>query len=498
MEIKIKLDRQSKTPLYRQIASQIIDNITVGTLKEGVCLPAERKLAAILGVNRSTVINAYHDLEKQGYVTPHVGKGTVVTSVQFREQADSFGWQELLSGHGESLMNAYNFTMSELLRQRDLIAMDSGIAAPELYPKKKFAEICQKILFSEADVILQYDSAHGIRSFRETLTSIMQNRSVEVSPDNIIVLNGSQEGLDLISRILLEPGDCVIMEEPTFLGAIDIFRAYGVRIIGVPVDSDGMVVSRLENIICRVRPKFIYTIPTFQNPTGVCMSMERRQRLLEIAGKHHIPIIEDDAYGLLNYGESETPALKSLDKHGNVVYVSSMSKMLCPGLRLGWMATPPSLTPFVAAGKQLTNLHTNNVLQRMVDLFYREGHLQDHIIRSRRYYSDKLHLMLAALEKHAPRGLQWNKPTGGFYIWATLPENLSAIQVLQEAVKNKVSFVAGPVFYHNSDGHNKIRLNFSYTKPELINEGIKTLCYIIKNSLKDPHKWSNNEIKPMV
>ncbi|MHB9096043.1 MAG: aminotransferase-like domain-containing protein, partial [Eubacteriales bacterium] len=311
MEINIKLDRQNMTPLYLQIAKQIIEHINLGTLREGGSLPPERKFAAILGVNRSTVINAYRDLEARGFVSSHVGKGTLVNARQPRHDIDYFGWQELLSGQGESLLNAYNYTMAELLSPRDLIAMDTGVAAPELYPKDEFAKLCKEILLSEADVVLQYNCAQGLKSLRESLVSLMEVRSIQTDPDDIIVLNGSQEGLDLISRILLEPGDCVIVEQPTFLGAIDIFRAYGVKFIGIPVDNEGMIVSRLENVLNRVRPKLIYTIPTFQNPATVCMSLERRRQLMELANRYHVPVLEDDAYGLLYYGDPPPPSLKS-------------------------------------------------------------------------------------------------------------------------------------------------------------------------------------------
>ncbi|HEX3030990.1 MAG TPA: PLP-dependent aminotransferase family protein [Bacillota bacterium] len=499
MDLAFKLDRQSKTPLYLQIANQIIGQIKAGSLKEEAALPAERKLAAILGINRSTVINAYNQLEGLGYVYSHVGRGTLVAPLDSREKKDSFGWQELLSGQGETVINAYNSTMAELLVRRDLINMDSGVAAPELYPSERFAELLTEIMLTEGQGVLEYNCAQGLKSFRESLADLMRLRSIHASTDNITILNGSQEGIDLVGRILLEPGDCVIVEQPTFLGAIDIFRAYGVRLIGVLVDDEGMLVSRLESILSRVKPKLIYTIPSYQNPTGTCMSLERRQRLLKLAGKYHVPILEDDAYGYLSYGSSTVPTLKSMDNTGIVIYLSTMSKILCPGLRLGWMVTPVGLTQYVVAGKQLTNLHSNNVTQRLVDLFYRKGYLQDQVLKSRDCYRNKLNLMLKALKQYAPEGMSWCEPEGGFYIWVSLPENLSAIQVLQEAINNNVAIVAGPVFFHCNEGHNHIRLNFSYIKPEQIDEGIRILCRVIKTSMKPGAKLSlAAEIKPIV
>lgn len=493
MEINIKLDRQNKTPLYLQISGQIINSIKSGELKGGSRLPAERKLARMLGVNRSTVVNAYSELEAGGYVTSHVGKGTEVASNSAEERGESFRWQDIISGQGESLINPYNTAVSELLVQRNLIAMDSGVAAPELYPKEELASICGEVLLGEGEAILQHNSPQGLKTLRESLALIMQSRSITVSPENIVVLNGSQQGLDLMARLLLEPGDSVVIEQPTFMGAIDIFRAYGARLTGVPVDNEGMVVDGLERVLNRARPKLIYTVPTYQNPTGTSMAAGRRKRLLELASKYQVPVLEDDAYGDLYYGSPPPPPLKSMDVSGLVVYLSSLSKILSSGLRLGWMAVPPDLARLAAAAKQLTDLHTNNLSQRVADLYIRRGLMEKHLAVMRERNMMKRDIMLKALEDFAPGGLSWHRPEGGFYVWAALPGGVSAVRLLQEAVDRKVSFVAGPVFYPTGGGQNKIRLNFTYAPPEMIRKGIKILCGAIRDlqarekETKTPH-----------
>ncbi|MFZ5643776.1 MAG: PLP-dependent aminotransferase family protein [Bacillota bacterium] len=500
MHINIELDRQSKVPLYLQISSQIIDRINSGVLKTGTRLPAERKMAALLEVNRSTVVNAYSELEAGGYVSSHVGRGTEVAGKQCGDSAEMFCWTEILSGQGESMLNPYSIAMSELLRQRDLILMDSGIADPVLYPGKDFGAICKEILSAD-ETILQHNCPQGVKSFRQSLVSLMKMRGLHTSPENIIVLNGSQQGIDLIGRLLLEPGDAVITEQPAFLGAIDVFRAYGVKLIGIPVDGEGMIIERLERVLSRVRPKLIYTIPTFQNPTGVTMSVPRRKQLVDLATRHHIPILEDDAYGLMYYGSPPPPPLASMDTSGVVIYLSTLSKILCPGLRLGWMAVPPDLARLVSAAKQLSDLHTNNLMQRMTDLYIRRGLFEKHLAKVKKNYIIKRDTMLGALDEFAPRGVSWNRPDGGFYIWASLPEGLSAVGLLQEAVKRKVSFVAGPVFFPNGEGANKLRLNFTYAQPGSIREGIKTLCGVIRDmqaGSRDKGIYPGRELIPIV
>lgn len=477
MELNLELDRLSKTPLYIQIADQIATAICSGFLKAGSRLPAERKLAAQLGVNRSTIINTYGELEARGYVTSHVGQGTTITDSTSQQRVEAFPWHELLSGQGEGLLNPYSQAMSELLYRRDdFILMDSGIAAPELYPTQELADICREILLKEGAQILQHNSAQGLLSLRESLADLMTKREIKVSPEEIVTINGSQQGMDLIARILLEPGDCIIIEQPCYLGAIDIYRAYGTKLIAIPTDHEGMIVERLEKLLSRVRPKLIYTNPTYQNPSGCSMSMVRRRRLLELASRYQVPIVEDDPYGLLNYGAPGLPPLKALDTAGIVIYLGTMSKILSPGIRVGWMAAPDGLINLVIAAKQLIDLHNNNLVQRMVDLFYRRGLLDRHLTAIKNNYRLKRDAMLGALGEYAPEGMSWNHPEGGFFVWATLPPNVPALRLLQEAITNKITFVAGPAFYSSIEGQNKLRLNFTFSSPDSIRQGIQTLC----------------------
>jgi len=492
MELNIKLDRQGKKPLFLQIAEQIVNDINLGVIKQGTRLPAERKLAKSLSVNRSTVINAYNELTDRGYVQSHIGSGTTVTNVDIEtEKEDIFVWRDLLSGQAESLINPYNSALKELLSERNLIAMDAGIADPDHYPKKALADISQELLLSEGNMLLQHGSPQGLLSLRESIVSIMKSRGIHSQVENVIVLNGSQQGLDLVSRILLEPGDSIILEEPSFLGAIDVFRTYGVRLVAIPTDGEGMVIDYLEKAIKRTKPKFIYTIPTYHNPTGLSLSSTRRKELLKIANRNHVPILEDDPYGLICFDNQPFPALKALDSTESVIYLSTFSKVIANGIRLGWMVAPPELTRIVVAAKQINDMHSGNFIQRMIDVYYRKGFFEQQILDIRGKYKLKRDTMLKALAKYAPEGMSWNTPQGGYFVWATLPDGLSAIKVLEEAVHNKVAFVAGPVFYLNDNGLRKIRLNYSYVSLEDINRGIKILCNLIESMKK---KFTKNRV----
>ena len=492
MELNIKLDRQGKKPLFLQIAEQIVNDINLGVIKQGTRLPAERKLAKSLSVNRSTVINAYNELTDRGYVQSHIGSGTTVTNVNIeKEKEDIFVWRDLLSGQAESLINPYNSALKELLSERNLIAMDAGIADPDHYPKKALADISQELLLSEGNMLLQHGSPQGLLSLRESIVSIMKSRGIHSQVENVIVLNGSQQGLDLVSRILLEPGDSIILEEPSFLGAIDVFRTYGVRLVAIPTDGEGMVIDYLEKAIKRTKPKFIYTIPTYHNPTGLSLSSTRRKELLKIANRNHVPILEDDPYGLICFDNQPFPALKALDSTESVIYLSTFSKVIANGIRLGWMVAPPELTRIVVAAKQINDMHSGNFIQRMIDVYYRKGFFEQQILDIRGKYKLKRDTMLKALAKYAPEGMSWNTPQGGYFVWATLPDGLSAIKVLEEAVHNKVAFVAGPAFYLNDNGLRKIRLNYSYVSLEDINRGIKILCNLIESMKK---KFTKNRV----
>ncbi|HEY8909136.1 MAG TPA: PLP-dependent aminotransferase family protein [Desulfosporosinus sp.] len=319
------------------------------------------------------------------------------------------------------------------------------------------------------------------------------HRGIRTQAKSIMILSGSQQGLDLLSKVFLEPGDYVVMEEPSFLGAIGVFKAAGARILTVPMDEEGLRTDLLEQILSRHRPKFIYTLPTFQNPTGTNMSLSRRQELLKLAYQYHVPIVEDDPYSELYYENQPSPSLKSLDEYGHVIYLGTFSKMLFPGLRLGWCVAPPSVLEQLTLAKQHVDLHTSTTTQWMMTEFCKQGLLDEHLPIVRNQYKRQRDAMVAALTEFGPQGVTWTVPEGGYYLWCELPHGMKAATLLTKSAEKNVTFVPGNAFYVNSGGKDRIRLCFSRHPETTIREGIHRLCEAISKILNQSHPGGTND-----
>lgn len=476
------LDRDSSEPLYLQIRNRFRDLILCGDLPEGTRLPAERKLAALLGVNRTTVSNAYHELAADGLVKGQVGHGTIVrfpagnTALDDRHlPPQPFPWNEHFVPTGEQARNPIIRELVALCARKDVISLAAGVPAPALYPLERFAQALDQVLSQHGQTLLQHCPTEGHLAFRETLAELAAQRGITASPENVLVLTGSQQGLDLIARALIKPGDPVVVETPSYLGALSAFRAAGARLLGVPMDREGLRTDVLERLLIRYRPQLIYTLPTFQNPSGRVMSLERRQTLLSLAQRYQVPILEDDPYGELYYDEPPPPPLKSLDRQGHAIYLSTFSKILFPGIRLGWLVAPRPVVDRLASIKQYTDLHTNTLAQWAVTEFIHRGWLDSHLVTLRREYPRRRRAMLDALRDLTPHGLYWNEPPGGFYVWCRLGQGLRSRELLTEAVRRRVVFVLGEPFYADGDGQDTFRLNFTYHSERDIQEGIRRL-----------------------
>lgn len=476
------LNREKGEPLYLQIRNQIRDLIFSGDLPAGTRLPPERDLAASLGVNRTTVSNAYHELTADGLVEGQVGRGTFVCSLPsaIGSYPEDFlprplPWSEYFAPISEQVRDPLIRELVALCAQEDVISLAAGVPAPDLYPIECFAEITEKVLRRHGRALLQYAPTEGHLAFRGTLAELAAGRGIAASPDNILVLAGSQQGLDLIARALIEPGDPVVVEVPSYLGALSVFRAAGARLLGVPMDKEGMQTDVLERLLARYRPQLIYTLPTFQNPSGKVMSHERRRELLSLAQRYQVPILEDDPYSELCYGNPPPPPLKSFDRQGYVIYLSTFSKILFPGIRLGWLVAPRPVVDRLASVKQHADLHSNTPAQWALTEFIQQGWLGEHITTLRQVYPRRYQAMLAALRTHVPWGLRWNEPTGGFYLWCHLEEGLRSKDLLAEAVQRRVAFVVGEAFHADGGGQDTLRLNFTYQNEQGIQEGIRRL-----------------------
>lgn len=504
MEIYIK--RESDVPVYIQIKNQISEMIFSGRLKAGFALPPERKLADSLGVNRSTVFKAYQELKADGLVSAHVGKGTVILPQLFEKkeinprtvypiQWNQFFNRSIQLQNGDLIKN-----MLELAGRSSTTSFTAGLPSPDLFPQREMSAIMQELAQEQSGSYMANSPTDGLQSLKESVCRLMEEREIKANPRETIILTGSQQGLDFTARCFLSPGDVIVTEEPTYLGALNIFRSYGARVIGVPVDQEGMRTDMLEALLSRYRPKLIYTLPTFQNPSGTVMSMERRLALLDMSYRYMVPVLEDDPYYELRYEGSSLPPLKALDQHGYVIYLSTFSKVLFMGFRLGWAAAARPVIEKFGVLKQISDLHTSTLSQVMTDKFIRKGYYHQHRKVVCCEYQSKRDLMDNELRKGEALGIKWHKPEGGFYIWCGLPENISQERLIVNAGKRQVAFVPGEAFYPAGDQFGShVRLNFSYADKEEIVEGIKRFLLAVQDTMQegnvfDAHKYINKPI----
>ncbi len=501
--MQIKIDRESKTPIYLQIKNQLRGMIYNGSLIPGSQLPPERKLAESLGLNRSTILTAYRELKADGLVDSHVGKGTVVLPVlsQVSEKYDSMEIPAFHQFFSQTAERANDPLLNDLLRmanQKKTISFSAGISALENDPVESLKGIEKELLEQSDHFALKHMPTGGLPSLRENIAWLMGERGAKIRADEIIVLSGSQQGISLAAQAFLDFGDVVIVEEPSFFSALQIFHTAGARIIGVPVDENGMKVEVLEQLLRRYRPKMIYTMPTYQNPSGVSMSLERRRRLLELAYQEKVLILEDDPYGELRFEGPKLPSLFELDSYGYVMYLSTFSKILFPGIRIGWMAAHPQIIHQMTMLKQLNDLHANSISQWIVDRFLKNGGYSEHIQRLTKEYREKRDCMAEALMNHPVEGLEWTKPLGGFFFWLKLPDNLPHMTLLVNAEENGVSYVPGTAFFTGGRGGAYMRLNFTYPSKEEIADGIQRLKRAINiTSMRNPVK-SEREFKDIM
>lgn len=493
----IHLDRESATPLYRQIVAQVIARIEDGTLAVGTLLPPERKLADRLAVNRTTVVAAYRDLVATGMVEARVGRGTWVSDAMMdgANLPQPLAWQTLLSPAAERLRDPAMRDMLAAIGQPGTIGFGAGAPAPEFFPVDRFRRAMGEALDAHGAALFIYGAVQGWPPLREALAEWMGRGGIHTSAERVVVLHGSQQGLDLVARVLLEPGDAVVVESPTYLGALQVFRGAGARLLPVALDRDGMRIDLLEQVLARHRPKFIYTLPTYQNPAGVTMPLARRHALLALAARHGVPIVEDDPYGELSYGDDPPPRLAALDRRGLVIYLSTMSKLFLPGLRLGWMAAPPPVAEAVTMARQNMDVHPNSAMQHVLHTFLTRGWLLEHVAALRPAYRARRDAMLAALDRMAPAGMTWSEPAGGYFIWCRLPGGMRARALAVEAAREGVSFVSGDAFSPSGDARDAIRLNFTGATEEEIAEGVRRLMTAIRRLARrhaaplrdDPH-----------
>ncbi len=401
-------------------------------------------------------------------------------------------WDDRFAGRTDNIGSSAIRELLKLTSLPDVISFAGGLPAPELFPIERFKEASEVVLTEMGDRALQYGTTEGYQPLREMIATNAGKYGIQISADNVLITTGSQQALDLLGRIFINRGDRILVESPTYLGALQAWNAYGVKYVTIPFDDDGMQTDLLEERL-RTGLKFIYVLPNFQNPTGVTLSRERRVQLVEMANAYGVPIVEDDPYGQLRYEGDHIPPVVVLDDEirakevpiysGNVIYTSTFSKILAPGLRLAWVVAPTEVIKKLVQAKQGCDLNTSTFNQYLAYEVANGPWMKTHIQQIRVTYKERRDVMLKALEEYMPEGVQWTHPKGGLFLWVTLPESVNTIEIFPTAVKEKVAFVPGDSFHPLGGGENTMRLNFSCMKPELIVEGIKRLSEVIKKNL---------------
>lgn len=488
--MRIPLNRESPIPLYQQIGDYLKKAILSGNLTAETRLPASRQLALDLGVNRTTVENAYAMLEAAGLVFSRMGSGTYVLAQSFTRPKNNAEinlplWQK-------------NFQADEALSKAELademlqaaghahpISFAGGISDTRQFPAEEFRKILQSVMRRDQINALEYGERSGYAPLREGIAHILASQGLQTNSESILITAGSQQAIFLVSQVLLKPNDVILVENPTYSVALDLFRALGFQIIGVPMDNQGMQVEKLEKLLQQHHPKLIYTIPNFHNPTGTCLSSPRRRELIALAERYNVPILEDDFVGDLRYEGRAQPSLKALDQNGQVIYVGTFSKMLMPGLRVGFIVADGPVFNSLLNFKRVSDLATSTLIQRALDAYVTVGRYQTYLHRSSQIFRKRRDAMVSAIKRHLPAKVTFEIPTGGLFIWLKLPEALSAEKLLPAACQAGVAFVPGNFFFVDSEqGKEWLRLNFASQPAEAIEEGIQRLGKAIRQSAR--------------
>jgi 2-aminoadipate transaminase len=371
----------------------------------------------------------------------------------------------------------------------EVISLAGGLPDTSTFPAATFAAQMTKIAQESAAQALQYGPTEGFAETRDCILEVMGAEGMLPDPEDVIVTTGGQQAIDLLAKTLIDPGDPIICEAPTYPGAVPVFSSYQADVIQVEVDEDGMRIDELERVLADLvaegrRPKFIYSVPTFQNPAGVTLSLERRRRLVELARHHEVLIAEDNPYGLLRYGGEPLPPLYQLDGGDYVIYVGTFSKILSPGIRLGWAVAPPPVMEKIVLGKQASDLCTSTLTQYFVREYFAERRWREYVESLVEIYRDRRDVMLESLASHFPRQASWTHPEGGLFIWATLPDYIDTSDLLARALRENVAFVPGQAAFADGRGRNSMRLNFSGVDEVEIREGIRRIGEVVAEQVE--------------
>jgi len=489
--LPLQIQPESRIPIYAQLRDQLRALVRIGQLLPGDRIPPSRELAARLGVHRTTVANAYAELESEGLIRGHVGRGTFICGQAAnphhqpppapsaspaigpaKTNGGGVRWDGLFAEErGEELLD-------RLLPPAARNAISFTVARPpeNLFPVDEFRHCCNAVLRHRGREILQLGPTDGYPPLREVLGDWLRADGIVGPHDQILVTDGCQQGLDLLARVFLRPGDTVLLENPTYPGALAAFSSRHVRAIGIPVrPGAGVDPEAIGFALERNRVKLMVLMPDFQNPTGTRLALADRRRLLDLAERYRVPVVEDHIYARLRFGGEPIPSLKALDRAGIVIQIDSLSKLAFPGLRVGWCVAPEAVAGRLRLAKQAADLHTSQLAQAAAAEFMRRGLLARHLERMRKVYRSRLEATVEALKRSMPEEVRWSAPEGGMSVWLTLPPGIDAVELLVRARERGVDFAPGRLFYLEHAQPNTLRLGFSELSEPRIARGIRVL-----------------------
>lgn len=480
----ITIDKKLNTPLYIQLANNIKSLIEKSNL-EVEKLPSIRSLSKQLEINNVTVVNAYKLLEQEGYIYSVKGSGTYIRKFTYTEKLPF-----LEEGDMELMLSGI------LPISKESINFASISPTADLFPIEEFKQALVEVLDRDGGLAFLYPEITGYQPLRQSICKfLMDNYKTYVNEDQILITSGGQQGLDIISKTLINPGDCILVENPTYSGAIAVFKSRGAKIIGIPMESDGIDTGLLESYIKRYNPKFIYIMTNYQSPTTYSYSEKKKDKLLQLSREYDFYIIEDDFLTDLSFDPVTKTTLKSMDSIDKVIFIKSFSKIFMPGVRIGFITLPNILFRNIIKAKHTTDISSSGFLQRAFDLYLRKGYWKSHIEKTKKVYEERYLIMLNELKRLEPLGIEYLPPNGGLSIWLKLPQNIDALELYKEATNHNLAIVPGKVFYIDETIYsNYIRLSFG----SVSNEEIKTGIRILQNILNKPIRDVSNDYMPFI
>ena len=495
--MNIFINHHSNTPIYMQIVNQIKEMILKGEITDGFLLPSERNMAKLLNVHRNTVVRAYMELKAEALLNSSRGKGYTVSFQMNNELPEpgtddkktegNIAWTSLIRDEYLDLKITFDDLFSKSYTS-NIISFAGGIASIEEYGKEDLANILGDIISSDSTETYSFSPYQGNFQLRQNIARFMLNKGIAVKASEIQIVSETNQALDYLASLLIRPGDTVITEEPVSPDVYRTFALAGGKVITVPMDEDGILCDRLEPLILKHNPKFIYVNPDFHNPTGIVMSLERRKALLKLSHKYRLPIIEEDLSSEIRFEGIRIPPLKALDKGNNVIFIYSFALTFAPGVRMAFVLADKTLIKSLSYVVSIRLISLDSISQKLLSNCIEKGVYQKNIRNICADYKEKRDLMCACLQEAKSLGLEFRKPTGGVYLWCRLSEDIDYHKLYIKTMEKGVSFIPGSVFYlRGSKGDSYIRLNYSYPSKLQIEKGIALLLQSIKESRRTVH-----------